>query len=221
MKMPWYLGMCLTLVGTAAAVAPSAGFDRYQIILDRKPFSAAGGANAAATATVPAETFAKGLRMSALLDLPSGFRVGLIGTALTNQSFFLGVGEKSDDGIELVSVNYEAEEALLRKGTEEVVLKLTPTATNAAAIARAALSPPNQPSADPFAERRAYWERRRVERGSNDPGGWPPRPSAERLQQRLQEYQMRAIRSGMPALPVPLTPEMDAQLVREGVLPPQ
>jgi len=31
---------------------------------------------------------------------------------------------------------------------------------------------------------------------------------------------MEVIRSGMPALPIPLTPEMDDQLVSEGILPP-
>ena len=31
---------------------------------------------------------------------------------------------------------------------------------------------------------------------------------------------MQAIRDGAPALPIALTPEQDAQLVAEGVLPP-
>jgi len=31
---------------------------------------------------------------------------------------------------------------------------------------------------------------------------------------------MEVIRQGLPPLPIPLTPEMDAQLVSEGVLPP-
>ena len=44
--------------------------------------------------------------------------------------------------------------------------------------------------------------------------------SQEELQEHLKEQQMDAIRSGKPPLPIPLTPEMDAQLVEEGVLPP-
>jgi hypothetical protein len=46
--------------------------------------------------------------------------------------------------------------------------------------------------------------------------------SSEELQRKLQEYQMNLIRSGGqlgPPLPMQLTPEMDAQLVNEGVLP--
>lgn len=37
----------------------------------------------------------------------------------------------------------------------------------------------------------------------------------------LEKYQQEVIRKGMPALPIPLTKEMDEQLVREGILPPQ
>ena len=36
----------------------------------------------------------------------------------------------------------------------------------------------------------------------------------------VREYQMELIRKGLKPLPIPLTTEMDDQLVREGVLPP-
>ena len=49
----------------------------------------------------------------------------------------------------------------------------------------------------------------------------PERLTGESLQKHLQEYQMELIRTGQPPLPIALTPEMDAQLVKEGVLPPQ
>ncbi len=45
-------------------------------------------------------------------------------------------------------------------------------------------------------------------------------PTREQMEQALMEYQMNRIRQGLPPLPVPLTPEMDEQLIREGVLPP-
>ena len=55
----------------------------------------------------------------------------------------------------------------------------------------------------------------------------PPKLSPEEEQRRreeiranLQEYQMEVIRQGMPPLPIPLTQEMDDQLVAEGVLDP-
>jgi hypothetical protein len=40
------------------------------------------------------------------------------------------------------------------------------------------------------------------------------------MEHQLQEYQMQAIREGREPLPIPLTPEIDQQLVNEGVLPP-
>ena len=46
----------------------------------------------------------------------------------------------------------------------------------------------------------------------------------EELTKHLEKYQMDLIRAGGekgPPLPMELTPEMDAQLVSEGVLPPQ
>lgn len=39
--------------------------------------------------------------------------------------------------------------------------------------------------------------------------------------ERLRQYQMEVIRSGMPPLPTPLTEAMDEQLVKEGILPPK
>jgi len=49
---------------------------------------------------------------------------------------------------------------------------------------------------------------------ANSPG------MAEELEKHLQEYQVERIRKGLPPLPVPLTKEMDDQLVKDGVLPP-
>ena len=50
----------------------------------------------------------------------------------------------------------------------------------------------------------------------------PPQPkyTGEELEKHLKEYQMEVIRQGLPPLPIPLTPDMDDQLVKEGVLPP-
>ena len=45
-------------------------------------------------------------------------------------------------------------------------------------------------------------------------------PLSEETVRKLRDYQMDLIRSGKAPLPIPLTEEMDAQLVKEGVLPP-
>ena len=43
----------------------------------------------------------------------------------------------------------------------------------------------------------------------------------EEIQENLRQYQMDVIRAGLPPLPVPLTKQMDEQLVAEGILPPE
>lgn len=42
----------------------------------------------------------------------------------------------------------------------------------------------------------------------------------EEVRENLRQYQMEVIRAGMDPLPIPLTQEMDDQLVKEGILPP-
>ena len=44
--------------------------------------------------------------------------------------------------------------------------------------------------------------------------------SEDEIERQLREYQMRLIREGRTPLPIPITEEMDAQLVAEGILPP-
>ena len=74
------------------------------------------------------------------------------------------------------------------------------------------------------AERRtSYAERRRLRMLERQKPVEVPKPiyTGEELEKHLQEYQMEVIRSGnLPPLPVQLTPENDAKLVAEGVLPP-
>ncbi|HMO41526.1 MAG TPA: hypothetical protein PKE26_16020 [Kiritimatiellia bacterium] len=44
---------------------------------------------------------------------------------------------------------------------------------------------------------------------------------SEELQRQLQEHQMEMIRQGLPALAIPLTPESEQQLIKEGYLSPE
>lgn len=48
----------------------------------------------------------------------------------------------------------------------------------------------------------------------------PRQLEGSEMDRQLQEYQIQAIREGREPLPIPLTPEADEQLVREGLLPP-
>ena len=48
-----------------------------------------------------------------------------------------------------------------------------------------------------------------------------PKLHGQMLKQYQRKYNMEVIRQGAPPLPIPSTPEEDAALVAEGVLPPQ
>ncbi|NCC60353.1 MAG: hypothetical protein EOM12_05320 [Verrucomicrobiae bacterium] len=206
------------LVCIAAANTP--GFQRYQVIVDRKPF---GEAPPEPTPTPPPplnanESFARSLRLSALLEMDDGsIRVGLVDNA-TKKDFFLSEGEIVE-GIELVSASYEDEEAVLRKGTEMAVIKLQSgeiqPLTQTEQVERLERTEKRRLS---YAERRKAREDRRRER--QEAIAAAPKLTGEELEQHLKEYQMDVIRQGMPPLPIPLTQEMDDQLVAEGVLPP-
>jgi len=198
---------------TAFAATPD--FSRYQVILDRKPFGEPPPPEPENTVIPLSQSFAKDLRMSALLeDDEGGMRIGLINLK-NNSSFFLSEGQ-TEEGIELVEANYDKEEAVIRKGSEMAVIKLQSGTFKPlnAAEQKARLNAPKSHRMS-YAERRAARRRAR----ENTP---PPEPKykGEELERHLHDYQMDVIRQGLPPLPIPLTQEMDDQLVREGVLPP-
>ncbi len=193
---------------------PLTSFDRYAVIITRMPFgdeaTAAALAAAAATANQPApESFTKTLKMCAITRNRNNgkVQVGLVNNT-TKKNYFLYEGD-AEDGIELLKADYENEKALLRKGAEEAWLDMTtvvvaaaPAIAPAAGVRRSVMSAPPAPAAP------------------EEPA--KPRLTGEALKAHLQNYQMDLIRAGGrkgPPLPMQLTPEMDAKLVEEGVLP--
>lgn len=220
-----------------APAAAAADFTRYQTILDRKPFGdiAAAAAEADAAATNPnIPPLSASLRLVALeKDDDSGaLRAGLV-DAGGKRTYYLKVGEE-DDGVTLVNADFKGDRALVRKGTQEEWLtmgagaaKTTPTlagptpsgsgvendrrqrfrdmmaARNAQAHATA-LAPPQPPPPDPATNR-------------------PQFKNNEEMKEYYRKINLDLIRAGGkkgPPLPMALTPEDDAQLVKEGVLPP-
>ena len=158
--------------------------------------------------------------------------------AAVQQTYYLRVGETSADGITLVDANYDEEKALLRKDGEQHWVSMggglaeASAQTVAAAVPRPSAPTPTvtraHPQAMSYAERQKWREeviRRRRERTlprEQDAAGEPITP--EERQRRLQELNMELIRARGekgPPLPIPLTPEQDATLVEEGVLPSQ
>ncbi|MBU4200154.1 MAG: hypothetical protein KKE37_11145 [Verrucomicrobia bacterium] len=132
MNHPFILIGCL-LLGTTWGLAATTGgpeFNRYQVILDRKPFGEIIPAETAATTSAPTETLTRELEMRAIIDDGNNtLRVGFLDKK-TKKTFYLGVGE-TNETYELVSVNYDDEEAMLKKGMETTIFTLKPNKTPA------------------------------------------------------------------------------------------
>lgn len=118
--------MVLNIVGhgTAFAVVTGHEFSRYQVILDKKPFGEVTPSEVALPQAALVDAIAKELEMKSIIDDGTGIRIGLLDKK-TNKNISLGVGENYD-GIQVVSVNYDNEEAVLKKGGETAVVKLRP-----------------------------------------------------------------------------------------------
>ncbi|MFH0953181.1 MAG: hypothetical protein V1873_02505 [Verrucomicrobiota bacterium] len=223
MKSTYPLLLALVLAATAAR-ADVPGFERYQVILDRKPFGEPPPQPVVPSTIAPEQSFARNIRMSALLESNDGeIRIGLIDLQ-SNQNFFLGVGDV-ENGVELVSADYEKEEAVIKKGDEMALIKLQSgdiqPLTPEQQREQMNQPPPSSSRRPSYAERRLARQQQR-QQTPPAPQAPPPQPkyTGEELEKHLRDYQMEVIRQGLPPLPIPLTPEMDQQLVTEGVLPP-
>jgi len=222
-------GIVLCVAGASSLAWGTTSFDRYWVILDRKPFGEVqvpGNLDKKAK-TPAAQSFVKHLRVCAVTYSEFGIRVGLVNIRTKPPtSWFLRIGE-SRDGIELVDADYETAGALLRKGTEELWIHMDATKGAAARAAAPPAAAKKTTASKAAAARKTYAERLRQRREAMRERALgtdkKPRLSGEELHEHLKEYQMKLIRAKGelgPPLPIPLTPEMDAKLVAEGVLPP-
>lgn len=209
-----------------AAAVPKADFSPYEIILSRKPFGAPpvvppGNANVR-----PVKPFIDDWRMCAITEDEAGTRVGLINIK-DNTSYFLYIGE-IDGGVELVDADYETESATLRKGNEEGQVSMNSLRplgnSSSSSVSPSVSTAPDQPKRMTYIERlRSRRKEQDEERKREEKVSKTTKVGGDEIEKHLQEYNMELIRAGGelgPPLPIPLTPEQDAQLVDEGVLPP-
>ncbi len=116
------LSMLIPCFVIAAINHEGTGFDRYSVILDRKPFGEVSPSEAPVTLAVA--SLVKDLKMQAIIDDGRNIRVGFLNKK-NNENIYLSVGE-TINGIELVSVNYDDEESTVRMGNETLVFSLRP-----------------------------------------------------------------------------------------------
>ena len=179
--------------------------------------------------------FVKDLRMCAITESPAGIRVGFVNIRIKPpRPYYLYIGDVEDE-IELVDADYEKEGVLLRKGGEQFWMYMggAPVATapavangksskNRATIFRppASQSSNARSSLSKATSNSSYAERRQKRLEQMRKRAEDKRKlSEDQVEEKLQNYQMDLIRKGLTPLPIKLTPEMDRQLVEEGVLP--
>lgn len=212
MKKGWFIWMLLLPAAMLRASADP-GFERYKVIVDKRPFGDE-PIEAEPVQISLNQSFARNLRLSMLFEGADGdVRVGVV-DAKNSKSYILSVGE-SQDGLELVEADLNASEAMLRKDNEVALFKL-----ESGEIEPLSKKQQSERRSSYAERRRARLEAIQKKRNASDEPK-KPRLTGEALREHLKEVQMDAIRTGKPPLPMPLTPEMDAQLVAEGVLPPQ
>jgi len=108
-----------------AHAVTTADFSRYQAVIDRKPFgevapiAVPGAANLAT-----AESFTRDYEMKAIIDDGGKVQVCVLDKK-TNKHIYLEI-DREINGMQLVSVNYDKEEAALKMGGETTVIKLHP-----------------------------------------------------------------------------------------------
>ncbi len=221
------LAFCVT-AAVSYALAQAPGFDRYEVILDRMPFGSEPAdpppGQAGNQPLTLAESFAKNLKMCAITHhvISGKLQVGLIDNA-TKKNYFLKIGDE-EDGMTVVDADYEGERVLLRKGADEVWLGMN----DVSGAVTVAATPVSQAAARGAAAGRVPPSARRSNPRRDQANYEPPKPvellKGAALAKHLEQYQMELIRAKGekgPILPLELTPEMDSQLVSEGVLPPQ
>ena len=228
---------------TSVLVPPSAGMtvdrSRYNIILTRKPFGQPPPLKASSeyepVPLAPPPSFVKTLHMCAITEVPGiGIRVGIVKKTAPQKSYSWLVGE-SEDGFTLLEADFVKESALLEKDGEQAWISMndssasSPASTSASRVRtpRTSSGVPPRPTRTPprlapgqisYAERLKRRREAAIRHREVKP---PPELTPKQLEAKYKEVQMNLIRKGQPPLPIPLTPEMDAELVREGVLPPR
>lgn len=196
-------------------MANEEGFSRYQLIIDRQPFGKE-LPEMSSRDVPPSESFARDMRLSMIFQGPDGaVRAGIVDNS-TGKNYILRLNEPQN-GLVMVEADIQTSEAMIRKGQEVALFKLHSGGGEVSYGEQPQES--NESKSDSSSARRRRLQEARKRRESQK----PPEPvlTGEALKKHLEQVQMDAIRNGLPPLPMQLTPEMDAQLVSEGVLPPQ
>ena len=200
---------------------------RYKLIIDRAPFGVdplqGQVVNSAAQAqqdAAVAASAAKELRLCFLMQNEEGeIRAGfenLKATPGSPRSIILREGE-TFNGMKLLKIDLKGSKATLDRNGVPVLFELA----KAPVPAKRGTSRVKKPTPQPQRRFGGGFKRRPPPQQIPTRSSEEERKHREEVKARLQQYQMEIIRAGQPPLPIPLTKEMDDELVAEGILPAQ
>jgi len=185
------------------------------------------------------------LRLSGVVQDGETVRVALVDESAKPPKLYNMAVDETQDGITVIEADAEAGRVLLRKDGVGVWIDMK--GRKVAPGVRQAIRPPGKPVApgvirkpagtnnagaavknagdsvkqrQPVSYSERLRQRREALRAKQEAVTKLPRMTSEELEEHLQKYNPELIRKANVPLPIPLTPEQDAQLVKEGVLPP-
>ena len=218
----------LILVSFIYTISIFGELDKYQIIIDRQPFGRELISPEPSVSSIKSETEAiaaakaaeKELRLCFIFETTKGLiRAGFqnkIVKAGEPKSIMLGVGD-TFKGMKLVDVNIQESTATLDRNGVMIMFSLNKSAKNT-------LGNSKTTSTRKFNRgfRSSNTNDKEIKKEVNVKLTVQQQEQRKQeIQESLRQYQMDVIRAGLPPLPVPLTKQMDDQLVAEGVLPPK
>ena len=116
---------CLWAAAWAVGAESPRTLADYQVILSRQPFGTPPEDAPPPERVIPVqESFAANMILSGLYEEDDGNLRAAVVDKKDNRYFSLVVGEV-EEGIELLDVDYDKEEAVLKKGDEVVVLRMS------------------------------------------------------------------------------------------------
>ncbi len=164
--------------------------ERYQGIVTRDPFQDLTMPEApvpvAPAMQAPTASFAKDISLKGIMEDGDRVRVTFLDRR-KNEMFRMYLGSMYED-MELVSVNYDDEEAVLRKGAETCLLSLKQEKAGAATAGPAAAPAPTGPSPSPRPPARAPEGRRPPTPAFPMPDGRHPSYRGKTIDEFLKEH---------------------------------
>lgn len=213
------------ITASVVLLADDGGLGKYSLILDKELF---GGEPKAVPTPAPQPTpspqtpsWARNYRMTMMTydDYSEQVRVGIQNTQ-DNSSVLLIQGEDLHKFYKLLSADFDQRSAKISYQGVPHTFRLQQGPAPSTTSSETPRSTRDRGRGGSSSRNRGR-EIARTPAPTPTPNATPRFQNREELQAHLKRQQMDAIRTGKPPLPIPLTKEMDDQLVKEGVLPPQ